>query len=64
MNSKRRNFIKTLKNLIRQFKKTIIWTLQDIINFRWKVIVVNFLIFYHFCKIDFKFMKKNKKFNY
>ena len=35
---KKRNFIKTLKNLIRQFKKTIIWTLQDIINFRWRVI--------------------------
>ena len=58
---KKRNFIKTLKNLIRQFKKTIIWTLQDIINFRWRVIVVNFLVFYHFCKIDFKFIKKKIK---
>ena len=47
-----------MKNLIRQLKKTIIWTLQDIINLRWKGVVVNFLVFYHFCKIDFKFMKK------
>ena len=55
---KKRNFNKTIKNLIKQLKKTIIWTLQDIINLRWKVVVVNFLVFYHFCKIDFKFMKK------
>ena len=56
---KKRNFTKTIKNLIRQLKKTITWTLQDIINLRWRVVVVNFLVFYHFCKIDFKFMKKN-----
>ena len=41
-----------------EFKKTILWTFQDIINLRLRVIIVNFLVFYHFCKIDFKFMKK------
>ena len=58
---KKRNYIKTLKNLMRQFKKTIRWSLQDMINLRWNVIVVNFLVFYHFCKIDLKFMKKKAR---
>ena len=37
------------------------WTLQDIINLRWRVIIVNFLVFYHFCKIDFKSKKITEK---
>ena len=57
---KERNFIKTIKHLIRQFKRTIIWSLKDIFKFRFKILYVNFVIFYYFCKIDFKYMKKNK----
>ena len=57
---KERNFIKTIKHLIRQFKRTMIWSLKDIFKFRFKIVYVNFVIFYYFCKIDFKYMKKNK----
>ena len=57
---KKRNFIKTIKNIIRQFKKTIKWSIEDILNFNLKLLIVNFIIFYHFLIIDFIFYKKNK----
>ena len=57
---KKRNFIKTIKNIIRQFKKTIKWCFEDLLNFNLKLLAVNFIIFYHFTIIDFKFYKKNK----
>ena len=54
---KKRNFVKTLKNIIRQFKKTIKWSLQDIFNLRVRLLGVNFGIFLNFCKLDYKHMK-------
>ena len=57
---KKRNFIKTIKNIIRQFKKTIKWSIEDILNFNLKLLIVNFIIFYHFLIIDSIFYKKNK----
>lgn len=57
---KKRNLIKTIKNIIRQFKKTIKWSIQDILNFNLKLFTINFIIFYHFSIIDFAFYKKNK----
>ena len=57
---KKRNLIKTIKNIIRQFKKTIKWSIQDILNFNLKLLTINFIIFYHFSIIDFAFYKKNK----
>ena len=57
---KKRNFIKTIKNIIRQFKKTIKWSIEDILNFNLKLLIVNFIIFYHFLLIDSIFYKKNK----
>ena len=45
---KKRNFFKTLKNLIRQTKKTLIWTSIDLFKFNFKLILVNFVILYYF----------------
>ena len=54
---KKRNLIKTIKNMLRQLKKTIKWSLQDIINLRLKLIKVNLGVFFIFCKLDYKHMK-------
>ena len=55
---KKRNLYKTFKNIFRQFKKTLKWTIEDLIKFRFKLIKVNFLIFYNFAIIDYQFYKK------
>ena len=56
---KKRNFFKTLKNLIRQTKKTLIWTSIDLFKFNFKLILVNFVILYYFVILDIKFNIKN-----
>ena len=56
---KKRNLYKTFKNIFRQFKKTLIWSTEDLIKLRFKLIKVNFLIFYNFAIIDYQFFKKN-----
>ena len=55
---KKRNLYKTFKNIFRQFKKSLKWTIEDLIKFRFKLIKVNFLIFYNFEIIDYQFYKK------
>lgn len=55
---KKRNLYKTFKNIFRQFKKTLKWSIEDLVKFRFKLIKVNFLIFYNFAIIDYKFYKK------
>jgi len=55
---KKRNLYKTFKNIFRQFKKSLKWTIEDLIKFRFKLIKVNFLIFYNFAIIDYQFYKK------
>ena len=55
---KKRNLYKTFKNIFRQFKKTLKWSIEDLIKFRFKLIKVNFLIFYNFAIIDYQFFKK------
>ena len=57
---KKRNFFKTIKNLIRQLKRTLKWTLEDIFKFNFRLIPINFIIFYYFVIIDLKFYIKNK----
>lgn len=57
---KKRNLFKTIKNMIRQIKKTIKWTFEDLLKSRFSLIKVNFMILYYFCKIDLHFLKKNK----
>lgn len=58
---KKRNFLKTLKNIFRQLKKTLKWSFYDITQLRYKLIKTNFIIFYYFAIIDFKFYLKNRK---
>ena len=58
---KKRNFFKTVKNILRQFKKTIKWTLLDIFKLNFKLIFVNLVILVHFIILDFKFYKINRK---
>ena len=55
---KKRNLYKTFKNIFRQFKKTLKWSIEDLVKFRFKLIKVNFLIFYNFAIIDYQFYKK------
>ena len=55
---KKRNLYKTFKNIFRQFKKTLKWSIEDLIKLRFKLIKVNFLIFYNFAIIDYQFFKK------
>tara|TARA_B100000989_G_C19451550_1_gene431979 strand:+ start:1 stop:864 length:864 start_codon:yes stop_codon:yes gene_type:complete len=55
---KKRNLYKTIKNIFRQFKKTIKWSLQDIFNSRTRLLKVNFGVLYFFSKLDYKHMKK------
>ena len=57
---KKRNFFKTIKNILRQFKKTIKWILSDIFRLNFKLIPVNLVIFFHFVILDFEFYKTNK----
>lgn len=55
---KKRSLFKTMKNILRQVKKTLKWSILDIINFNFKLIFVNFKILYQFSIIDFKYYKK------
>ena len=57
---KKRGFFKTLKNLIRQFKRTLKWSFNDLYKFNFKLIKVNFLLLYYFIIIDIKFCFKKK----
>ena len=57
---KKRNFFKTLKNIFRQLKKTFKWSCYDISQLKLKLVKVNFIIFYYFAIIDFKFYLKNR----
>ena len=56
---KKRNFTRTLKNSFRQFKKTLLWSLEDIFKLRFNLIVVNFLVLIYFIKNDFEYYLKN-----
>ena len=57
---KKRNFIKTVKNIIRQFKKTIKWSIIDLIKLDFQLIKVNLILFYYFLIIFYKFYIENK----
>ena len=57
---KKRNLLKTIKNIIRQFKRAFQWSINDLFNFRYELLKVNFIIFYYFIILDFKFYLKNR----
>lgn len=57
---KKRNLTKTIKNIIRQFKRIFKWSFRDFFNFRYKLLKINFIIFYYFVILDIKFYLKNR----
>ena len=57
---KKRNLFKTIKNILRQIKKTFKWSLEDILNLDFKLLTINFKILYYSSIEDLKFYKKNK----
>ncbi len=57
---KKRNLIKTIKNIIRQLRRMLKWMINDVLNLRFKLFKVNFIIFYYFTILDFKFYLKNR----
>ena len=57
---KKRNLLKTIKNIIRQFKRVLKWSINYLFNFRYELLKVNFIIFYYFIILDFKFYLKNR----
>ena len=57
---KKRNLFKTIKNILRQFKKTLKWILLDIFKVNFKLILVDMKIFFYFTVLELKFYKKNK----
>ena len=58
---KKRNLFKTLKNILRQFKKTIKWTIEDFLKKRYVLIICNFIIFLYFIYFEVLNLKKNLK---
>ena len=58
---KKRNFFKTLKNIIRQIKKTFFWILEDLIKLRFSLLRVDFMILYYLIKIDLKKFQENNE---
>ena len=57
---KKGNLLKTIKNIIRQFKRVLKWSISDLFSFRYELLKVNFIIFYYFIILDFKFYLKNR----
>ena len=57
---KRRNLFKTIKNIIRQIKKTFFWTLEDLIKLRFSLIFVNLAMMIHLIALDIKHYKTNE----
>lgn len=56
---KKRNLFKTLKNIVRQIKKTFIWLLEDLVKFKLSLIKVDIMLLYHLIKIDIKKYREN-----
>ena len=56
---KKRNFVKTIKNILRQMKKTTFWIIEDLIKFRFSLLKVNLLVLLYLIKIDIEHYKKN-----
>ena len=57
---KKRNLLKTIKNIFRQIKKTFIWLVEDMFKFRFSLIIVDILILKYLIQIDIEQLKKNE----
>ena len=58
---KKRNLFKTLKNIFRQLKRTIKWSIEDLLKLNFSLLILNFKIFFYFSIIDYNFYKENFK---
>ena len=58
---KKRNLFKTLKNIFRQLKRTIKWSIEDLFKLDFSLLILNFKIFFYFSIIDYNFYKENFK---
>ena len=58
---KKRNLFKTLKNIFRQLKRTIKWSIEDFFKLDFSLLILNFKIFFYFSIIDYNFYKENFK---
>lgn len=58
---KKKNLLKIIKNMIRQFKKTLKWSFEDIGKLRLKLLPINFSILYYFVKKDLKVFFSDQK---
>ena len=58
---KKRNLFKTLKNIFRQLKRTIKWSIEDLFKLDFNLLILNFKIFFYFSIIDYNFYKENFK---
>jgi hypothetical protein len=57
---KKRNLLKTVKNIIRQLKKIIRWSIIDTLKFDLKLLKINFIVLYYFTILDLKFYIKSR----
>ena len=57
---KKRNLFKTIKNIFRQIKKTFFWVIEDILKFRFSLVIVDILILKYLIQIDIEQLKKNE----
>jgi len=57
---KKRNLFKTIKNILRQFKRILEWTLEDIRKSRYNLLIVNFCLLYYLIILDVKYYFKEK----
>jgi len=56
---KKKNLFKTIKNIFRHLKKTILWLYSDIIHLRFSLLIVDLFLLYHLIMIDIQ-KYKNK----
>ena len=57
---KKRNLFKTLKNIIRQIKKVLFWTAEDIFRLRFSLIFVNLVMLIYLVRSDIKNYKSDE----
>ena len=55
---KKRSLFRVFKNIIRQLKKSLKWSFEDLIKLRFNLVICNFIIFFYFIKFEADVLKK------
>lgn len=55
---KKRTLFRVVKNIIRQFKKSLKWSFEDLIKLRFNLLICNFIIFLYYIKFELDILKK------